>query len=602
VSDLDAHDEAAVAVACDEAASPELPDEAEAPAASDTPSPEDLQKWLLTARAADVLALLREPELTLLAMAAFAGFRKNPIGLSQPLVRKRLARDGVHIPIFVERLRALADQSPSSTAISPAPTLPAAEPEGEPQKLQTELGKERDRRRRDREQSRDQIQSLQSENAALRKELAEASTSLRANIEQNELLTRQLNERIHQMDRLQRRAARTQVERNALIAGIGSAKTNAPQPHQQPAPERTFKTDPAPWYDAVSRLVTLDHPNAALRIASDVLRAAPQDLNALKLTVEAQEARADQDGATHAARALADAALAQGALPLAMDAVTRLLINAPESRHLKSIAQPLSAALKTATPDDQAEAAAHIRRLRVAHAEAYKKLHEAIKRYVGAETLNVIFPDRKMGGVDSPLPLPQHTPDYAPISAKEAIAAVDVNDVNIVTATRHALARLKGLDTKLYEHCVALLEQCADGDASYLPPLLKEPRGAAVLDASNAAWFDQEYLVDGRARLRHIIELRRLLRSRGYFPVVIFGDAPLPYTIDQPVELRAMVDREEIALVDSGIDADEVLIREAKRLSATLVTNDYMLDWDPEGKIPKIRFGIPPTGSAYLLG
>ena len=584
----------------DEVTAPEAPDIVEPAASDEKAAPEDLQKWLLTARAADVLALLREPEFTLLSMAAFAGFRKNPAGFAQPLVRKRLARDGVNIPAFVQRLRSLADQPAPAPA---EPAAPVAQPDAEPLKLQTELGKERDRHRRDREQSRDRIRSLEAETAALRKELTEAATALRAATEQNDHLAKQLGDRAHQTDRLQRRVARAQIERNALLGELVSQKAASPRSTpQQTVVERTLKIDPAPWYDAVSRLVTRDHPNAALRIASDVLRAAPQDLNALKLTVEAHEARSDQDGIAMAARSLVDAALAQGAIPLAADAVTRMLMTETGLRQLNAVAQPLAAALKTASPDELHEAAAHIRRLRAAHAAAYAKLREIIKRYGDADMLAAVFPDRKTAAADMPLAIPDIEPAFASVSARHAIAAVDANAVAVVTATRRGLARLKEIDAKRYADCMALLELCSGGDTSYLTPLVKEPRGAAVLDASNAAWFDQESLVEGRARLRHIIELRRLLRSRGYFPIAIYGDAPLPYTIDQPGELRAMVDRHEIALVDSGIDADEVLIREAKRLSATLVTNDFMVDWDPEGRIPKIRFGIPATGPAFLLG
>ena len=85
------------------------------------------------------------------------------------------------------------------------------------------------------------------------------------------------------------------------------------------------------------------------------------------------------------------------------------------------------------------------------------------------------------------------------------------------------------------------------------------------------------------------------------FPVILYADAPLPYTVDDPAALRAMLGRGEIALVDSGVDADEVLLREAKRWSAPLVTNDYMTDWDPENEVTKIQYTISLTGEAHLL-
>ena len=82
---------------------------------------------------------------------------------------------------------------------------------------------------------------------------------------------------------------------------------------------------------------------------------------------------------------------------------------------------------------------------------------------------------------------------------------------------------------------------------------------------------------------------------------MIYADANLPYVIDDPAALRLMLGRREILLVDAGTVADEVLLRQAKYLTAPLVTNDKMDDWDPDGEVPKVRYTISLGGEAHLL-
>ena len=198
-------------------------------------------------------------------------------------------------------------------------------------------------------------------------------------------------------------------------------------------------------------------------------------------------------------------------------------------------------------------------------------------------------------GPDDPLPLPGGW------TARRLRDAVNAGQVNAVAAAREALGALGQTDPGAHERIWAALAQVAAEDDSALVPLRRAPRGPAVVDGSNAAWFDQHSLVHPRARLSPILALRRALRLRGWFPVILYADAPLPYTVDDPETLRGMLGRGEIALVDSGVDADEVLLREAKRWSAPLVTNDYMTDWDPENEVTKIQYTISLTGEAHLL-
>ena len=168
-------------------------------------------------------------------------------------------------------------------------------------------------------------------------------------------------------------------------------------------------------------------------------------------------------------------------------------------------------------------------------------------------------------------------------------------------AARAALASLGASDPDTAARVWTALEQVSADDPARLSPLRREPRGAAVVDGSNVAWFDQEVLVQGKPRLRPLLAMRRMLWSRGFFPVVLYADANLPYFIDDKPALLALRDQGALTFVDAGTAADEVLLRVAKQINALLVTNDKMEDWDPEGTVRKSRYTIFMSGEAHLL-
>jgi hypothetical protein len=53
--------------------------------------------------------------------------------------------------------------------------------------------------------------------------------------------------------------------------------------------------------------------------------------------------------------------------------------------------------------------------------------------------------------------------------------------------------------------------------------------------------------------------------------------------------------------VPSGTDADEYIVREARRLRAAVVTNDYMADWDMDGDVEKLQYSISPSNLSVTL-
>ena len=184
------------------------------------------------------------------------------------------------------------------------------------------------------------------------------------------------------------------------------------------------------------------------------------------------------------------------------------------------------------------------------------------------------------------------------MTARQLLDAIDTGKEPRVTAARAALGHLRPEDTR---RVWAALEQASSEEPARLQPLKHKPRGPVVVDVSNVVWFDQESLVQGQPRLRHLRAMRRTLWARGLFPVLLVADANLPYWIDDAPALKQMQQRGELSLVDAGTVADEVLLRQSKLLGAPLITNDRMTDWDPLGEVTKIRYTISLNGEALLL-
>ena len=335
--------------------------------------------------------------------------------------------------------------------------------------------------------------------------------------------------------------------------------------------------------------------------AADVLKADPEDTDALDITIRAWEGRGDLIQAGPAIRRLLGVQIIRQEMAKAADTLGRLLKSVSSPHRVETDARRYLSAL---SPENAAAVEAGRRlltRLKGSDPAAYTWLTTFISTHT---TLGpVLMPPPGALGPDDPLPLKlsKGYPQGQPLTARLLTDAVDQGMTALVEATRTALTTLETVDPKTYTRFWAALEQAAGSDSTRLLPLKRKPRGPIVVDSSNVAWFDQESLTHGKPRLRNLHEIRRLLRGRGFFPVILYADANLPYFIDEPEALRQMIGRNELLLVDGGTVADEVLLRVAKQLTAPILTNDKMEDWDPEGEVPKVRYSISSGGEAHLL-
>jgi hypothetical protein len=346
----------------------------------------------------------------------------------------------------------------------------------------------------------------------------------------------------------------------------------------------------------VRRLLDKGKRDQALALAEDVLKTEAGDADALEIALGALEGRDAPAGAAYARRLIA-ARLARPDLPAAADALRRLLGLLPQPKGAEPEARQFLAALSPA--DGPAVDAARRMLSRVRGADPVA--HAWLAGYIAARTAlgPILMPPPGALGPDDPLPI--RVGLGQPPTARQLVEAVARGDAAPVAEARAALAALESGDPDTHARVWAALEQTASEEPSALAPLRRAPRGPAVVDGSNVAWFDQESLAHGQPRLRPLLAIRRTLWARGFFPVVLYADANLPYFIDDPAGLRRMRDRRELTLVDAGTVADEVLLRTAKTLGAPLVTNDRMTDWDPEREVPKVGYAISMGGEAHLL-
>ncbi|HET6455829.1 MAG TPA: hypothetical protein VFI02_15605 [Armatimonadota bacterium] len=175
------------------------------------------------------------------------------------------------------------------------------------------------------------------------------------------------------------------------------------------------------------------------------------------------------------------------------------------------------------------------------------------------------------------------------ISIRKIAEAVDSNDLQTVAFVRRALARLKTGRQSILKNLAALDASCVEALNHIEKPVL--------VDGSNVAWDGQQM-----PRLANIISLRDELRRTGYFPIYIYVDAALIYQIDQGMKLEELINKSCVIAADSGSAADEAIIRHAIRLNCPVITNDRMLEWDPEGEVTKYKFAFDAKGVTIYDG
>lgn len=553
----------------------------------------DAQVWLTIIKPAALLALLKDPDYRAAVTPAFAGFRPDAKSLANPLVRGKLAHIAVKDNKFADKLRGLAESSakpvpaPAAKAV-PIPLPPPVKPDSVPAPKA-----ERDARRKERDTARQELADAQ----AARDAAAKARVAAEAERDDARQTAKKQSERIARLERQAAKAAQTEAR---LVKALNEDKVSPPPPLRRPSAGPDKPASPAvsaAWPVAVSHLLDKAKFDMALSLAEDVLKTDPDDPDALQIAVRASAGRKETRLAFGLARRLLAVLLRRADYPAASDTLLTLLRFSSSPEQAEPDVRLFLAGFPAVNSEAVSAARLMLGRLRGTNPAAHGWLTE----YVAARTPlgSVFMPPPGALGPDDPLPLA--LPIGRPVTARQLADAVDRAQTSLVDAARSALNALEAADAETYTRIWAALEQAASDDFSRLLPLKRVPRGAAVVDGSNVAWFDQESLVQGHPRLRPLLAIRRALWAKGFFPVVLYADAPLPHEIDDKAALLRMRDRQELTLVDAGTAADIVLLRVAKQMNAPLITNDKMEDWDPERTVRKVRYTVSAGGEALLL-
>lgn len=174
------------------------------------------------------------------------------------------------------------------------------------------------------------------------------------------------------------------------------------------------------------------------------------------------------------------------------------------------------------------------------------------------------------------------------VTPREVKGAIDRNDEEWVFALIQGLDALRETHPRVHRQFI----ECVREMGRYYSRVLTVETTRVLVDASNVARFELDNRNKGQ--LNSLLLLRDELRRRDCFPIKLVADASLPYNIDEPQELMAMARRGEIEIVPGGVEADEILAREARRSGAYVVTNDrnFHLKVAPDFEPPRIPFRV----------
>lgn len=264
---------------------------------------------------------------------------------------------------------------------------------------------------------------------------------------------------------------------------------------------------------------------------------------------------------------------------------------------------------------EQEEADLEIKRLR-RQVRQQQQLAEDLRKQLAATpakitekgttaSSSVTTPQKVTKNAPAPPKIPQDPADqlfyfeiaghHFQISARQVSMAVERNDEELVYSLTQALFELREKNAAGHK---MFLDRVRTFDR-YSARILTGDTMRVLVDASNVARFEKNKY--GKGSLTNLLEVRDELRSRSYFPIILIADASLPHFIDEPHELKRLIQQGIIQITNKGEEADEYLARLAQQTGAFVVTNDvnFHLKIAPHFEPLRIGFTID-HGAVYL--
>lgn len=353
----------------------------------------------------------------------------------------------------------------------------------------------------------------------------------------------------------------------------------------QESDERIDKSvQDAPWQYAVERMLKTKKYESAIDFLVFIAERTNHNPTPHEYLVQAYRGSKQADLQVSELKWLGRQYLAQGRVGAAADRLCRALAVGEDSTSVKKLLKEVFERVDGRNEKRMSELRRTMLRFRAAHLQVYDEaiqLARAVSPYLAA-TLETV---KAAVHVDRMFTL-QSRSQVRIMSPRQIMEAVNGNDLKTVQFLKGALKALKRGNLDEFQ---AIMDVIRQEDSSCCVPLVADTE-PVIVDASNAAYHLTTS--DGKPRLRNITNLRQALRRNGYYPVFLYADAALPYQIDRSSELNEMAESGQLELVDSGTDADETIVNQAKRIGCPVVTRDAMLDWDPERVVTKLRFDL----------
>lgn len=92
-----------------------------------------------------------------------------------------------------------------------------------------------------------------------------------------------------------------------------------------------------------------------------------------------------------------------------------------------------------------------------------------------------------------------------------------------------------------------------------------------VIDGSNVAHLEKTK--KGQPKVSNLIAVRRALEDQGLRPIIIV-DASLRHLVDDPDQLEALVNHQDVLQAPAGTDADYFVLKTADEMKGLVISND----------------------------
>lgn len=518
----------------------------------------------------------------------FTGFRPGVDALKNPLVQKRLIEVLEKQTSLADSVSALPQETEKPPAVPPPPPIPPPPPSDDP-KLKEKL-----------KELRTQLRDVQGEKAQVDAALERAQRDI-ARLEA-ERATEQKRREAIEAQREQERRLRERAERRSPEPA--APKVVAPAPSvSAPSPL------PAPELDAsCRRLLNRGRHTLVAELCQELLSEPSLEI-ALRGTIHSLYATAlagrGKTSEAEVQECLAcDAFIGAGLLVPATEALGRAVSESDSPQLNPTETKTLQRLLALGTRTGQQEEILRVlTRLRVTAPAGFRRLQKGLQKagkpyadLLSSTTGSLLSPD-------TPVALPTAVAAAASTTARRLVLGVEAGDESFVRGAREGIETLRRTNAPLAD---ALLEAVAALAPSALFPLVNANTRPVVVDASNVARYHNDPLalvVQKKApvTLGNLVAMQSYLLRRGFFPVLLIADASLRHVIDERSRYASLVERGVVWETAAGTEADEVLLQEAQRLSAPVVTNDRLAEWGERAQqLERLRFEIHRAGIALL--